>query len=237
MATSYNGWSASPTLPLRKLEVEGVGFLPGIRDDDDVAAVLEYVATQYHKRVEPLMNPGCWGFNYRANRNSNNLSNHASGTAIDVNAPQHPNGVATRRTFRLEQINEIHKILFEVDHVVRWGGDYSVTPDSMHFEINASRPEVARVAKKLRDRENPLAQFTEADLRRIVRQEVREVLKPFAEREARRHTRTTARLSSLRERVKAGVEEADLQPILEDIDAIQEDLAADSVQDEDTAVE
>jgi hypothetical protein len=152
MPTSQNGWSASPNLQLRPLVVGGCAFVPGIRDDDVVHTVLEYVLTQFHERVERLVNPGCWGFSYRENRNDpNSLSNHSSATAVDANAPQHPNGVPTARTFSAAQIAEVHKILAEVGHVVRWGGDYTGTPDAMHFEINANREAVARVAATIRE--------------------------------------------------------------------------------------
>ena len=152
MPTSYNGWSASPDLPLRPLVVHGVAFVPGIRDDDDVATVLGYVLTQFHERVEQLHNPGCWGFSYRANRNNpTQLSNHSSGTAVDANAPAHPNGAPTARTFTPAQIAEVHKILAEVDHAVRWGGDYTHTPDSMHFEINTDPTTLHQVAARLQE--------------------------------------------------------------------------------------
>ena len=151
MPTSQNRWVAAPDLKRRKLVVAGVEFVGGIVDNDDVATVLGYVAEQFNKRVEPLRSPGCWGFYYRANRNDpNSLSNHSSGTAIDVNAPAHPNGVATARTFSRRQIAEVHKILAEVDHVVRWGGDYTKTVDAMHFEINANAASVAQIAARLR---------------------------------------------------------------------------------------
>lgn len=139
MATSQNGWSASPHLDLRQLVVDGVAFAPGIRDDDDVAYVLGYFAGAFAARVEPLRNPGCWGFSYRADRNqASDLSNHASGTAIDINAPAHPNGVPTSRTFTPAQIAEIHKILAECHGALRWGGDYTHTVDAMHVEVNVS---------------------------------------------------------------------------------------------------
>lgn len=151
MPTSQNGWSASPTLKRRSLVVAGVTFVGGIVDNDDVATVLGYVATQFHKRVEPLKDPGCWGFYYRANRNDpTSLSNHSSGTAIDINAPAHPNAVSTAKTFTPAQIVTVHKILMEVGNVVRWGGDYTKTVDAMHFEINASSDAVAKVAARLR---------------------------------------------------------------------------------------
>lgn len=169
MPTSQNGWSASPDLALRPLVIDGVGFVPGIRDDDDVHTVLEYVMTQYHQRVEPLKNPGCWGYNYRANANNPNaLSNHSSGTAIDANAPQHPNGVPTQNTFTLPQINEIHQILGEVDHTIRWGGDYTVTPDAMHFEVNTDKQTLAAVANRLRNQEDEMNKQQEDLLKKVL---------------------------------------------------------------------
>jgi hypothetical protein len=162
MPTSQNGWSASPTLKIRPLVVAGESFSPGIRDDDDVYTVLKYVAEQLHARVEPIVRADWnqaddWGFYFRDNRNDpTSLSNHSSATAIDYNATRHPNGVAVTRTWTPEQIREIHQILAEVDHVVRWGGDYHATAtkpagyDSMHFEINADPQEVAVVAARLR---------------------------------------------------------------------------------------
>lgn len=157
MSTSQNGWSASPTLKLRPLVVNGVGFLPGIRDDDDVAYMLGYFAEQYAKRVEPLKNPGCWGFSYRADRNqSSDLSNHASGTAIDLNAPKHPNGVATSRTFTDAQIATVHRILAECHGALRWGGDYTHTVDAMHVEVNVSPAQLKKVVELMKAATNPV---------------------------------------------------------------------------------
>lgn len=151
MATSQNGWSASPHLDLRQLVVDGVAFAPGIRDDDDVAHVLAYFASAFAARVEPLRNPGCWGFSYRADRNqASDLSNHASGTAIDINAPAHPNGIATSRTFTPAQISEIHKILAECHGALRWGGDYTHTVDAMHVEVNVSPARLHEIVAQMK---------------------------------------------------------------------------------------
>ncbi|WP_248582615.1 M15 family metallopeptidase [Nocardioides sp. InS609-2] len=162
MSASQNGWSAGPGMILRPLVVGGIAFVPGIRHDDDVHTVLGYVADQFHTRVEPLRNPGCWGYAFRENRNDPNaLSNHASGTAIDCNAPAHPNGVPTNRTFTPKQVAEVHKILAEVDHTVRWGGDYTGTPDAMHFEIDTTPARLAAVADRIRNQEDDM--FTDED--------------------------------------------------------------------------
>lgn len=213
MTTSYNGWSASPTLKLRPLVVDGVAFVPGIRDDDDVATVLGYVAEQFHARVEPLRNPGCWGFAYRANRNAANLSNHASGTAIDCNAPEHPNGVSTAATFTPGQVAEIHKILDEVDHVVRWGGDYTGTPDSMHFEINANAAAVHAVAQRLGD-----DMFSDDD-RKLLKQ-----INTKLDQAKARDQRLAKKITGLRDKVKGGrVESREILAGLDELAAALED--------------
>ncbi len=150
MSFSYNGWVASESpgeIGVTPLRVAGVPFPNGVRSGD-VATVLGYVAAQFHARVEPLMLPGCWGYSYRKNRNADNLSCHSSGTAIDCNAPRHPNG--KRGTFTGPQIDQIRAILAEVAPVVDWGGDFDGTPDEMHFEINGSAAQVAAVATRLR---------------------------------------------------------------------------------------
>lgn len=159
MATTDNGWSASRTLDTRPLVVAGETFSPGIRDNDDVYTLLQYVAEQMNERVERVWAPGWheqddWGFSYRDNKNDpNNLSRHSGGIAIDYNATRHPNGVATSKTFTNRQIEEVHRILAETEHVVRWGGDYSGTPDAMHFEIDEppGSAKLARVADKIRN--------------------------------------------------------------------------------------
>jgi hypothetical protein len=139
MSTSQNGWSASKNLPRREFVVNGVEFVGGIRDDDNVEYVFRYFAEEYAKRVEPLKDPGCWGFYFKPNTNDpSSLSNHSSGTALDFDAPEHPNKVPTARTFTPEQIAEVHKILAECHGALRWGGDYTHTVDAMHVEIVVS---------------------------------------------------------------------------------------------------
>lgn len=144
--TSYNGWPASenPTdIGVIPLVVHGIEFPGGVRGGD-VHTVLEYVATRFHEHVEPLVSPGCWGWSYRPNRNNpNTLSCHASATAVDCNAPKHPNGDPVSRTFTQAQIDGVHHILAsipELNQVVHWGGDWTaangLVPDSMHFEIH-----------------------------------------------------------------------------------------------------
>lgn len=154
MPKSQNGWTASPDLKTRVIKpVSGLSLR--IADNDNLEVIFTYVAQQFDAKIEKIVGGELddWGFAYRANRNDpNSLSNHSSGTAIDLNATQHPNGVATARTFSAAEIAKIHDFLDDLDEVVRWGGDYKGTPDSMHFEINVppSSPKVAALAQKLK---------------------------------------------------------------------------------------
>lgn len=157
LITSYNGWTASQNpadfggLDNRDVPgAPGIKLAPGVRAGD-AATVLFYVAAQLHKRVEPGVMPGCWGYSYRASKNSAALlSTHSSATGFDWNAPRHPNGKSG--TFTKAQVAEIGKIIREVDGVVYWGGGGwgAGTWDEMHFELSDPPAKVAKVAARLR---------------------------------------------------------------------------------------
>ncbi len=142
---------------------------PGGVKTGDVAYVLGYVVEQWHARVEPL-GEGCWGHAYRPNRNSRAaVSRHARGIAVDVNAPKHPNGTPAAKTLSGAQIKTIRAILAEVQHVIRWGGDYTATPDPMHLEVNDSPAALKRVAAALRAKRRPPASTPAWYVRRLGR--------------------------------------------------------------------
>jgi len=157
MTVSQNGWPASQdkaAIGIEDPKVPGtnVDFPQGIRKGD-VTTILMYVAEQFHKHVEPLVDGDCWGYFYKFIEGSTTVSNHASGTALDLNAPKHPMGKAG--TFNASQVAKIREILAFCEGAVRWGGDYSVRKDEMHFEINKGEMMVARIAAKIRAAENP----------------------------------------------------------------------------------
>jgi hypothetical protein len=150
MTTSRNGWTASDNpsaIGVVKPTVAGVDFPNGVRGGD-VATVLMYVAGQFHRTVESLHDGWCWGYYYKKIEGSGDISNHASGTAIDLNAPNHVMGKSG--TFNAAQRTAIRNILHTCEGVVRWGGDYTGRKDEMHFEIVGTQEEVARVAERLR---------------------------------------------------------------------------------------
>ena len=113
----------------------------------DVSVVLLHFAKWYDKNIEPLTKSDTGGYNPRTIEGSKVLSNHASGTAMDLRWQKHPRG--KKNTFTAEQKAKIHNQLKFYEGVIRWGEDYvSATIDGMHFEINKGSADVARVAKK-----------------------------------------------------------------------------------------
>lgn len=157
MILSYNGWAASSNpaaIGIVHFEpIEGYDFPGGVKGGD-VEAIFTYLVRQLDKRVEPIEEypPGDeWGYYFRANvNNPSQLSCHASGTAIDYNATQHPNRVPY--TWTREQVREIHKIIDdELDGVVKWLEGW----DEMHFEVRGTAHQVAVVADRIRDAAQP----------------------------------------------------------------------------------
>jgi hypothetical protein len=110
--------------------------------------VLVHVLTQVDQRVERLDPNATWGWANREIRGGGDISNHASATAVDVNAPQHALGA--RGTFTQVQVDEIHRIVGETNGAVRWGGDYRGRADEMHFEIIGNPEQVRAAADRIR---------------------------------------------------------------------------------------
>lgn len=141
--TSQNGWPASSDPG--KIGI-GTYTVPGssvrLSLANAASRVLLYVAAQFDERVERLKPGTTGGYNYRTIAGSDTISNHGSGTAIDLNWSDHPHG--RTGTFSRAQVAEIRRILAECQGVIRWGGDWSGSAvDEMHFEI-AGDPSVVK---------------------------------------------------------------------------------------------
>lgn len=107
--------------------------------------LLAHLALWFHEAVEPLNTQrqlDDWGWAVRPIRGSTVMSNHASGTAVDLNAILHPMGVPTASTFTAAQIARVHRRLRHYRGMIRWGGDYVNRPDGMHFEIDRGHDQV-----------------------------------------------------------------------------------------------
>ena len=163
--TSYNGWPANSD-PAAIGVAQSLWFPGGVKVGD-VTTVMRYVAEQFDARVEPIVGGWCWGYTYKANvNNPSQLSCHASGTALDVNAPDHPNG--SGGTFTDAQRGQIYAILDEVAGAVSWLEGY----DEMHFEIQVGAADLAAIAASLPAGGGGSGDWfdmaTEDDLRRVV---------------------------------------------------------------------
>jgi hypothetical protein len=161
VATSQNGWTAatSPSgIPGGTVRITPKGA-PDTQltvRKGDVATVLQYVVDRFQADVEDidLYTKGTgddYGFASRPIRGSSTtISNHASATAIDLNATRHPLGVGGNMGYTSKQIAAIHDILHDLRGSVRWGGDYSGRKDGMHFEINTSGAKLKVIAEDIR---------------------------------------------------------------------------------------
>lgn len=144
MPHSQNGW------PLVQPTAAGLRWnMPQVTGSVRAGAVwvvLFNLINQFAALVEPVQRNKSWGYSYRRIAGSSKWSNHASATAVDLNAPMHPAG--RRGTFKKSQYATIATILKGLDGVVRHGESFA---DGMHFEIapKATQAQVTTVAARL----------------------------------------------------------------------------------------
>jgi hypothetical protein len=142
--TSQNGYVANDRSLIETLTAPGTDIGFPVRKGP-CGQLLMWAAGRWHHEVEPLVPGTCWGYAERDIRGSTEISNHASGTAIDLNAPQHPLGTNPAADFTPAQIAAVRRIVADSDGALRWGGDYVGRKDGMHVEINAPEGHVAGV--------------------------------------------------------------------------------------------
>jgi len=104
------------------------------------------VAARFDRNVQSIDTarggvPDDWGYAERPIRGGVELSNHASGTAVDLNATKWPLGSDPSVNLNAGQIMRARQIVAACGGAVRWGGDYAGRKDPMHFEINDGRTE------------------------------------------------------------------------------------------------
>jgi hypothetical protein len=147
--TSQNGWAASKDPKVIKIKSFPIaGTTIKIRANKIAGKLLAAFAAEFHELVEPIDGGQLddWGYAYRNVRGSStNLSNHSSGTAIDLNATKHPLGKAN--TFTAEQQQTLDQLCEK--YGLRGGYTYRTRKDDMHFEVMLSPDEATKLAKKL----------------------------------------------------------------------------------------
>jgi hypothetical protein len=132
---SQNGWPASKI----RAEIGIESFpVPGTKIKlscaKAVAPLLVGFAAEFHELIEPIDEGGLddWGYCFRMVRGRvNDLSNHSSGTAIDLNATKHRLG--SFGTFAPEKVPMLKALAKK--YSLTWGGDYRGRKDEMHFEV------------------------------------------------------------------------------------------------------
>ena len=147
--TSYNGWIASDkpeSIHVKSYAIPGTKLK--IRCAEAVSPLIVGFCKEFNELIEPLDGGQLddWGYAFRMVRGSTDrLSNHASATAIDLNATKHPLGKIG--TFPAEKVPMIRALAKK--YGLFWGGDYKNRPDEMHFEINVSPKKVSELIKAL----------------------------------------------------------------------------------------
>jgi len=129
---SQNGWPASDVgseIDLVFVPISGATPHGGFYATAKAADALEEMALWWSENIEPIKT--IYGWNYRVISGTSTLSNHSSGTAIDINAADHPMG-AEGTVPTLQRAAIMAKAL---SLGLRWGGIYK---DEMHFEVDLS---------------------------------------------------------------------------------------------------
>jgi hypothetical protein len=146
---SHNGWTASKdAAEIHIISVPIEGTKVKVRCAKAVAPLIAGFCKEFHELIEPIDHGifDDWGFNFRMIRGSNDkLSNHSSGTAIDLNAINHPLGKTG--TFPSEKVPMIRALAKKYGMI--WGGDFRSRPDEMHFEIAVTPAKAAALIGSL----------------------------------------------------------------------------------------
>ncbi len=145
---SQNGWPISQNhdIGIKSFIVPGTGIQ--LRCAEAVAPLLVGLAAEFHKYIEPIDEgqPDDWGYAHRMIRADQKVwSNHASGTAIDLNSKLHPLGKVG--TFDAKKVPMIRALAKKYGCI--WGGDYKNRKDEMHFEIAIDATKAAALIEKL----------------------------------------------------------------------------------------
>jgi len=136
VGTSVNKWPASPNpaeIGIREFTVNLTSGPKTLQLADAAGPALVAMIEWWDQNIEPVTQLG--SYNYREIRGyegTGKVSNHASGTAVDINWDKHPLGA--RGTIPAEKLDGLRARARELQ--LRWGGDYSGRADEHHIEVN-----------------------------------------------------------------------------------------------------
>jgi hypothetical protein len=152
MAVSQNGWPVYTSMTDDRMHL---WVVPGTERKfrlrfGSAGFLLCHFILWYHQHVHALNEKGSvwdeWAWAFRPVRGGSSLSNHASGTAVDLNATKYPLGTTLMAAWRKVKIRA--RLVFFLG-TIRWGGDYEGRKDEMHFEINRSLSICEKLARQL----------------------------------------------------------------------------------------
>ena len=133
--TSQNGWPASPSPSDVDIVTVPIPLQKGTKNIQvarKAADAMQEIITWWDANVEPVTELG--SYNYREIRGyegTGTLSNHSSGTAVDINASKHPLGAEGTVSAAMQAL-----IIAKAASLgLRWGGEYRGRKDEMHFEV------------------------------------------------------------------------------------------------------
>ena len=150
---SQNGWLASAdrnAIAVKNFLITGANQHFAMATS--AAPVLAAFLNEFNTLVQAINATGTvfddWGYNFALIPNTQDLSNHCSGTAIDVNATKHVWKAAVSG-FTPAQEKTIDSLC--VKYGIRWGWRYiNGWKDPMHFEIIESPATVAARIKTMK---------------------------------------------------------------------------------------
>jgi len=140
-SVSINGW---PVLKPGDGRLK-TGTIPGTKirltTRDVCLPFFLALAADYNEMIEPLSlgRNDDGGYAYRVSRESELWSNHASGTAIDLNWSGHGSrNLVNRKWWALGRNKKATDVIKKRYRIVNWGGDWSDRYyDPMHWELKA----------------------------------------------------------------------------------------------------
>ena len=148
---SQNGWPASKDPAEIGVVIRTV--VPGVRPvrvrvANAVAPLFVAALKEWHRTVEKLEPGEVQGYTYREIRggSSNTLSNHASGTAVDVWPSRHPQN---DRDGNLSMVQRAAILQIADKYGLRSGGSFNTRPDWMHLECVLTPAQAAALIKRL----------------------------------------------------------------------------------------
>lgn len=145
MATTRRGWPVQ----LTNTNTAPLSWITGRVLKGDAHTILDELCRRFHAEVEPIIKAHSWGWSYRPVRGYTTVwSEHAAGTAVDLNAPAHYMGKSG--TFTKAQETAIRRILTDLGNVIVWGGVWTRRPDEMHFELKHDPALIRKIAAAIR---------------------------------------------------------------------------------------